>query len=98
HAFLPGQRGTITLAAQGGSTDPVMIVVSDNGVGLPPGLDWKTTKSLGLRLVNNLVVQLGGTIERGPEKGCCFRVVLPKTSGKPAVRNVDQSFGRGKVP
>ncbi|MDD1703048.1 MAG: PAS domain S-box protein, partial [Methanoregula sp.] len=40
HAFLPGQRGTITLAAQGGSTDPVMIVVSDNGVGLPPGLDW----------------------------------------------------------
>ena len=31
-----------------------LLKVSDNGVGLPKGLDIKTTKSLGLKLVNFL--------------------------------------------
>ncbi len=32
--------------------DDYALTVSDNGVGLPPELDWRTTESLGLKLVN----------------------------------------------
>jgi two-component sensor histidine kinase len=39
------------------------VMVSDNGVGLPPDFDFRHTSSLGLQLVNMLVTQLDGTIE-----------------------------------
>lgn len=40
--------------------------VGDNGVGLPPHIDWENTQSLGLRLVRTLAAQLGAktTLER----------------------------------
>ena len=37
--------------------------VRDNGVGLPPGLDWRKAKSLGLHLVQILAQQLHATVE-----------------------------------
>jgi len=45
-----------------------LIVVKDNGGGIPPGIDPNTTASLGWKLIRNLVRQLGGdhTIESGP--------------------------------
>ena len=44
--------------------------VSDNGVGLPPGLNLKTTQTLGLKLVNFLAKhQLGAEPEINLEKG-----------------------------
>ncbi len=36
---------------------------SSTGVGFPPGLDFRDTKTLGLRLVVMLVKQLNGNIE-----------------------------------
>jgi PAS domain S-box-containing protein len=41
----------------------VFLKVSDNGVGLPAGLDFRNTESLGLQLVVTLVEQLDGKIE-----------------------------------
>jgi len=35
----------------------------DDGVGLPPALDWRQTNSLGLRLVQMLVRQLNATVQ-----------------------------------
>ena len=41
-----------------------VLTVSDNGVGLPPGFDWRATESLGLKLVNILAeYQLRGRVE-----------------------------------
>ncbi|MBI3599870.1 MAG: sensor histidine kinase [Nitrospinae bacterium] len=48
--------------------------VRDNGVGLPEGLDFKNTKSLGLQLVNTLTEQIRGTIEVDRRKGTEFRI------------------------
>ena len=44
----------------------LLLVVGDNGIGLPEGLDIGNTKSLGLQLVNTLVRQLKGTIDVNP--------------------------------
>ena len=79
HAFPNGRRGTISIS--GHSDGGILtLVIEDDGMGLPPGFDWKNTESLGLRLVNSLVDQLGGTIERRAGTGTAFIITIP---GKP---------------
>jgi PAS domain S-box-containing protein len=58
HAFPDGRRGRITVrfAVVG---DRYELAVSDDGVGLPAGLDPIRTQSLGLQLVADLSDQLG---------------------------------------
>ncbi len=54
------------------------ICVSDNGVGLPPSLDWETSDSLGLRLIGMLIrYQLNGDVELLPGPGTAFRLRFP---------------------
>jgi len=54
------------------------LIVSDNGVGFPRNLDFRNTRSLGLRLVVNLVEQLDGTIELDRSAGTTFKAVPEK--------------------
>ena len=55
-----------------------VLEVCDNGVGLPPDLDWQTTRSLGLRLVNRLAGQLHGILDLDVQNGTQFRLTFPK--------------------
>lgn len=49
------------------------VIIADNGVGLPIGLDWTTTRSLGLRLVRMLGQhQLRGQVEFDAASGTRF--------------------------
>lgn len=61
HAFPNSRRGRITvrLAIAG---DHYELTVSDDGVGLPAGLDPLRTSSLGLQLVADLADQLGAGV------------------------------------
>ncbi len=53
------------------------LVVADNGVGLPPGLDWARPSSLGLQLINVLVRhQLGGQVEVDTHAGTTFKITF----------------------
>lgn len=53
------------------------LVVSDNGVGLPPDLDIRDIKTLGLLLVTSLAEnQLHGKIEMDRTRGTKFRIVF----------------------
>jgi PAS domain S-box-containing protein len=57
--------------------DQFTLVVADNGVGLPPELDWSTTKSLGLQLINVLAChQLGGQVEVNTQAGTTFKITF----------------------
>ncbi len=56
--------------------------VSDNGVGLPPGIDIGKTRSLGLRLVNFLAMhQVRAKVEVNTEKGTEFIFRLKNSGG-----------------
>jgi PAS domain S-box-containing protein len=80
HAFPSDREGTITISSR--YEDKVLtLVVSDDGIGLRPDLDWKNPESLGLRLVNSLVDQLDGTIELGKEKGTSFIISMHREIG-----------------
>lgn len=51
-----------------------LLVVSDNGVGIPEKIDFRHTSSLGLQLVNILVDQIEGSIELVRGTGTEFRI------------------------
>jgi PAS domain S-box-containing protein len=74
HAFPNGRKGEIVVEMHPNKEEKYKLVVSDNGVGFPEGLDFRQTKSLGMRLVVDLVNQLNGTIELRREGGTEFRI------------------------
>ena len=63
----------------GARDDEYVLVVADNGVGLPPDLDWRTADSLGLKLVNIWATyQLRGSINVDGKSGTVFTIEFPK--------------------
>ena len=77
YAFPDGRTGTIRITMK---KDPriLTLAVSDDGVGLPAGLDVTAPVSLGLRIVNSLVSQLHGTMAVGPGPGASFTLTFPE--------------------
>jgi len=63
HAFVDQEYGLITIGLFSDLGDTYTLEVSDNGVGIPEGFDFRKSQSLGLRLVYTLGVrQLKGDL------------------------------------
>jgi len=74
HAFPNKQEGKITLSLKY-CNKGYNLVISDDGVGLPPKYDFRNVEStLGLKLVNSLVEQLDGSIELEKNIGTQFTI------------------------
>lgn len=56
--------------------DDFILIVKDNGVGFPEGLDFKNLDSLGLRLVNSLTDQIRGNIQLKVDDGTEFKIIF----------------------
>ncbi|MBU7017722.1 MAG: PAS domain S-box protein [Theionarchaea archaeon] len=79
HAF-PDRKGDILVLLHSHG-DCIELAVSDNGIGLPEGLDFRTTTSLGLHLVTILAEdQLDGEISLDRKGGTTFRIKFRKKS------------------
>ncbi len=77
HAFPAGRTGEVRIDLRADDGNKLTLVVADNGVGLPKGLDFRKTESLGLQLVCTLADQLGGTIELDRSRGTEFAMTFP---------------------
>ena len=62
YAHPAGVAGEITIACHRGSAGLIVVEVSDDGVGLPEGLDPMKSQTLGLRVIRALAGQLGATM------------------------------------
>jgi two-component sensor histidine kinase len=51
-----------------------VLKVKDDGAGLPEGLDFRRTETLGMQIVNTLVSQIDGSIDLAREKGTEFTI------------------------
>ncbi len=80
HAFPSSGTGQISVRLSRDEADDIALSVSDNGVGLPEGLDMERSDSLGLQIVNILVKQLNGTVSMVSGMGTEFKVTIPKSS------------------
>lgn len=74
HAFPDGWGGEIGVTLRPSDEDNYELVVADNGVGLPQGIDLKNSKSLGLELATIFVKQLRGQMEITSDKGTVVRI------------------------
>ncbi|WP_300449232.1 response regulator [Accumulibacter sp.] len=62
HAFPGGRGGRVDVVLECRAHGAMRISVSDDGVGLPPNFDIARQKSMGWRLIVNLIEQIDGEI------------------------------------
>ena len=74
HGFPDDRAGTVTVRFHSMGDKEYYLEVSDDGVGLPPGLDITNTTSLGMQLVKVIVEQLAGTLEVERKQGASFKI------------------------
>jgi two-component sensor histidine kinase len=73
YAFPKGREGVIEISMRRIRNDRIELSVSDNGIGLDEGIDYRNTDSLGLELVVRMAEkQLKGRIELDRDKGTRF--------------------------
>ena len=83
HAFPGRPSGLVNLGLHTQGNTTLNLTVTDNGVGLPPEVDYRSGDSLGFQLVNMLVDQLDGEMELNPEKGTAFSINFPNPVNNP---------------
>jgi two-component sensor histidine kinase len=77
HAFPPGHDGAIRIGFHTESGEHVLRL-SDNGVGVAEGVDVRNSKGLGMRVMNMLAQQLGGTMDfQSSNAGTYFTIRFP---------------------
>jgi PAS domain S-box-containing protein len=88
HGFPGGRTGEVRVALAPVVAAPEAVdshqwalSVRDNGVGLSADFETRRTTSLGLQLVSDLTLQLGGTLQVGPGPGAAFTVLFTSQIG-----------------
>jgi two-component sensor histidine kinase len=62
HAFPDGRSGELEIVLRRAAGGGYVILVRDDGIGLPPGLDIRRTETLGMQIVSTLVGQIDGRL------------------------------------
>jgi PAS domain S-box-containing protein len=76
HAFRGRNQGEVAVSLHRTPEGHSLLCLRDNGVGLPPQLDWRQAPSLGLRLVQMLAGQLNATVEVSGGEGTKFEITF----------------------
>jgi PAS domain S-box-containing protein len=92
HAFPDSGSGMIRIGFAAGEEE-FELVVSDNGVGLPEDIDPQHPRTLGLRLVNTLVKQLGGRMEVRRTDGAEFRIRFKRSASEALREEISNRSG-----
>jgi PAS domain S-box-containing protein len=74
YAFPIDCTGKIQVSLSQASNHTLMLIIRDNGVGLPAEFESKKTKTLGMNLIQGLVKQLRGTLEINSQQGTEFKI------------------------
>ncbi|MBD2336942.1 PAS domain S-box protein [Calothrix sp. FACHB-156] len=57
----------------------LVLIIRDNGVGLPADFDSKKARTLGMTLLHGLVKQLRGTVKIHNQQGTEFKIIFPRS-------------------
>lgn len=78
YAFPENRKGNIRIFFRLRKDHKYDLIVQDDGVGLPPELDFDKTRSMGLYLVKLLTAQIGGTVRLNRKEGTSFKILFPE--------------------
>jgi PAS domain S-box-containing protein len=76
HAFPEENQGEIEIKFNLADEETYRLVYRDNGVGLPDGINFETTETLGLNLVKNLARQIEGEVTHEQTDWTIFKIVF----------------------
>ncbi len=76
YAFKNRQSGELIVCFNRYNNNKYELIISDNGIGLPDGLLFNNTSTLGLTLVNSFVEQLKGEINLDQSNGTTFTITF----------------------
>lgn len=77
YAFPNSDSGTIEIELYLDEDNIYNLFISDNGIGLPKGINPQTSDSLGLKLINTLARQLGSKMEVNTFNGTKYYLRFP---------------------
>ncbi|MHB8586383.1 MAG: PAS domain S-box protein [Thermoplasmatota archaeon] len=86
HGFPEGRNGTILVELSRDDAGHFVLRVADDGVGLPKGLVFRGSTTMGFQLVAALARQLEGSVEHEIQewqRGTSFRIEFPESSSRP---------------
>ena len=74
YAFEGKEKGIITIRLIAIKEDEFNLEISDDGIGIPETMDWKNSKSLGMKIVTKLVEQIEGELTHDFSRGTKFNI------------------------
>ena len=74
HAFPPATKGTVWVRLRSLGGNDVELVVRDDGVGLPAGVDLEAATSMGLAIVKTLVEQMQASLATDTARGTTYTI------------------------
>jgi len=77
HAFPDRSKGIIEIDLNLDEENNYNLCLSDNGIGLPEGINVETSESLGLKLINTLSRQLGSEMRMNVKNGTRYCFIFP---------------------
>lgn len=75
YAFSDGRNGRLMVKSYLKGSK-YSLIVSDDGIGLPEGLDYKKSDSLGLKLIHSLSDQIGADVKLDTTNGTKFEITF----------------------
>jgi PAS domain S-box-containing protein len=76
YGFPEDRGGKIEIGLRQQADGEILLIVRDDGIGLPPKVKIGESESMGLQVVEILTDQLEGRIELGPPPGTEFRITF----------------------
>jgi two-component sensor histidine kinase len=86
YAFPDGRTGNITIGLTRVAPTNYQLLLADDGIGLPPGLQIASTRTLGMTMLHGLSDQLNATLtfEPGPGVRICLEFEAARKVAPPA--------------
>ncbi|QHS61957.1 sensor histidine kinase [Chitinophaga agri] len=82
YAFEADRSGDISISLRHISDAQLLLIIGDNGKGLPSGFNAKTGASMGMELLQGLTEDIGGSLNIKSENGLQIDIIFSyKTSG-----------------
>jgi len=72
HAFRDDMTGNLTVSLKRIETNECILIIEDNGLGLPVNFSFDDSDALGLQLVKNLVQQIDGVLNIDRNQGISY--------------------------
>jgi two-component sensor histidine kinase len=76
YAFPDDREGKLSIGLSLAEDNEYILVIRDNGIGLPEDLDFHNTESMGIMIVKSLIEQIEGRLELKREEGTEFRITF----------------------